>query len=427
MYFLSIIKIKGEDLNKEGMKMKRFSDWIQNKLMPPLVKVANQRHLKAVRNGLVITLPIIIAGSIFMIIGNIPIDAWTDFLEPYTSMIDGATNVTFGIIALLAAAGIAYELCSQYKISAISGVALSIMAFMITQLSDEFALNTDGFSSGGLFTAIISAIISVEIYHLCIKRNWIVRLPKGVPPAVGNSFVALISSAIVLVLFWIVRVPLHFNINEFFQTIFSPLVFALNTLPGIMCYTLLISLLWCAGVHGEMTLEGVASPIFLSLITANALAYQNGQPIPNVVAEGFSSLFVNIGGTGATFALVLLMLKSKSKTYKQLSKISLPAAVFEINEPVIFGFPIIMNPLMMIPFILVPLVLCVSTYLLMYFNIIGAVVIQVPWTMPPIIGPLMATGWDFRAAIWSAVEIVIAMLIYYPFFKIAEQQMLKDE
>lgn len=145
------------------------------------------------------------------------------------------------------------------------------------------------------------------------------------------------------------------------------------------------------------------------------------------MAEGFSSLFVNIGGTGATLALVLLMLRSKSKTYRQLSKISLPAAVFEINEPVIFGFPIIMNPLMMIPFILVPLVLCVSTYLLMYFDIIRAVVIQVPWTMPPIIGPLMATGWDFRAAIWSAIEIVIAMAIYYPFFKMAEKQMLKTE
>ena len=407
--------------------MNKFSDWIQNKLMPPLVKVANQRHLKAIRNGLVITLPIIIAGSIFMIIGNIPIDAWTKFLEPYTPMIDGATNVSFGIIALLASAGIAYELCQEYKVSPITGVSLSVMAFMITQLSDEFALNPDGFGSGGLFTAIIAAIISVEIYQFCIKKNWVIRLPDGVPPAVGNSFAALIPAVITLVLFWVVRVPLHFNINEFFQGLFSPLVFALNTLPGIMCYTLLVSLLWCAGVHGEMTLEGVASPIFLSLITTNALAYQTGQPIPNVVAEGFSSLFVNIGGTGATLALVLLMLRSKSKTYRQLSKISLPAAVFEINEPVIFGFPIIMNPLMMIPFILVPLVLCVSTYLLMYFDIIRAVVIQVPWTMPPIIGPLMATGWDFRAAIWSAIEIVIAMAIYYPFFKMAEKQMLKTE
>lgn len=407
--------------------MNNFMDWIQNKMMPPLVKIANQRHLTAIRNGLVVTLPVIIAGSIFMIVGNIPIDAWTNFIEPYVPMIDGATNVSFGIIALLAAAGISYELSKQYGLSPISGVALSTMAFIITQLSDEFTINADGFSSGGLFTAIVAALVTVEIYNLCVKKNWVIRLPDGVPPAVGNSFAALIPAVITMVLFWTVRVPLHFNINEFFQSLFSPLVFALNTLPGIMCYTLLVSLLWCAGVHGEMTLEGVASPIFLSLITANALAFQNNEAIPNIVAEGFSSLFVNIGGTGATLPLVLLMIASKSKTYRQLSKVSLPAAIFEINEPVIFGFPIIMNPIMMIPFILVPLVLCTSTYLLMYLGIVGAPVIQVPWTMPPIIGPLMATGWDFRAAIWSAVEIVISMAIYYPFFKVAEKQMLKGE
>ncbi len=407
--------------------MNKFFDWIQNKLMPPLVKVAEQRHMRAIRNGLVMTLPAIIAGSVFMIVGNIPIDAWTTFIEPYVPMIDGATNVSFGIIGLLAAIGISYELSQEYKLSAASGVVLSVMAFMITQLSDEFTISPDNFGSGGLFTAIVAAIITVEIYHFCVKKNWVIRLPKGVPPAVGNSFAALIPAFITLVLFWVVRVPLHFNINAFFQTIFSPLVFALNTLPGIMCYTLIVSLLWCAGIHGDMTLEGVASPIFLAFITANAAAYQSGQPIPYITAEGFSSLFVNVGGTGATLTLALLMIRSKSKTYRQLGKVSLPGALFEINEPIVFGFPIIMNPLMMIPYIVVPLVLCASTYIVMSLGLVSAPVAMVPWTMPPIIGPLMATGWDFRAAIWSAIEIVIAIVIYYPFFKVAEKQMIAEE
>ena len=408
--------------------MDAFMNWITDKLMPPLTKIANQRHLVAIRNGLVVTLPVIIAGSIFLIVGNIPIESWTNFLEPYQPMIDAAVNASFGIISLLAVMGIGYELANSYQLSGVNGAALSVVAYIITQLSSEdFSINPAGFDSTGLFTAIIASIVAVEIYHFCIKKNWIIRLPDGVPPAVSNSFVSLIPAIFILTLFWVIRVPLHFDINAFIQSIFSPLLFALNTLPGILVYTVLVSLLWCAGIHGDMTLEGVADPIFLQFVTANALAFSQGKPLPYITASGFSALFVNVGGTGATLTLVLLMLRSKSKTYKQLGKVALPGALFEINEPVIFGFPIIMNPLMMIPFILVPVVLCTSSYIVMALHLVSAPVTMVPWTMPPIIGPLMATGWDFRAAIWSAIEIVIAIIIYFPFFKMAEKQMLSTE
>lgn len=408
--------------------MNKFLEWVQDKLMPPLVKIANQRHLVAVRNGLVITLPAIIAGSLFLIVGNIPIDAWTEFLAPYENVLNAAVNATFGIIALLAAVGIGYELSKQYDLNGISGSALALVAFVITQLSDEeFAIDAAGFDSTGLFTAIIAGILAVEIYHLCIRKNWVIHLPGGVPPAVGNSFVSLVPMTLTLVLFWVVRVPLHFNINLFIQSIFSPLLFALNTLPGILVYTLLVSLLWCAGIHGDMTLEGVADPIFLQFVAANGIAFAKHQALPYITASGFSSLFVNVGGTGATLTLVLLMLRSRSQTFRQLGKVSLPSALFEINEPVIFGFPIVMNPLMMIPFILVPLILAGSSFLVMWAGFVSAPVTVVPWTMPPIIGPLMATGWDFRAGIWSGIEIVIAIVIYLPFFKIAEKQILKTE
>jgi PTS system cellobiose-specific IIC component len=407
--------------------MNKMMDWIQDKLMPPLIKVANLRYLVAIRNGLVVTLPAIISGSVFLIVGNIPIDAWTNFLEPYQGMINAAVNASFGIISLLGVVGIGYELAKSYDLSGISGGGLALMAFIITQLTNDFELSAVGFDSTGLFTAIISAIVAVEIYHLCIVKNWVIHLPEGVPPAVGNSFVALVPAFLTLILFWIVRVPFHFNINAFIQYIFSPLLFALNTLPGILVYTLLVSLLWCAGIHGDMTLEGVADPVFIQFVSANALAYANHTAIPYITASGFSSLFVNVGGTGATLTLVFLMLRSRSKTYKQLGKISLPSAIFEINEPVIFGFPIIMNPLMMIPFVLVPLVLTTTSFLVMSIGWVNPPVAQIPWTMPPIIGPLMATGWDWRAAIWSAIEIVIAIVLYLPFFRVAEKQMLATE
>lgn len=407
--------------------MERFFNWIQEKLIPPLTKVGNQRHLLAVRNGLTITLPAIICGSVFMIIANIPIDAWTNIVKPYVNMLGAAVNVSFGIISLLAVIGISYELSKSYEMDPISSVGVAVMAYCITQLNSKFTLVVDNFGSGGLFTSIIAAIISVEICRFCIKRHWVVRMPEGVPPAVSNSFVALIPCFIVLVLFWIVRVPLHFDVNAFITMLFSPFVFALNSLPGILVYTLLVSLLWCAGIHGDMTLEGVADPIFLQFVAANAAAYSKHQALHYVTASGFSSLFVNVGGTGATLTLVILMLFSRSKAFKQLGKISFPSALFEINEPVIFGFPIVMNPIMMIPFIVVPLVLATLSYILMSIGLVGCPVTVVPWTMPPIIGPLLATGWDWRAAIWSACEILIATGIYFPFFKVAEKEMLAKE
>lgn len=408
-------------------KTNKLLDWITERLIPPLTKIGAQRHLTSVRNGLTMTLPAIICGSVFLIIGNLPIDAWMKILEPYQGWIDAAVNASIGIIALLAVIGIAYDLARSYELDAISASGLALVAFIITQYNDELAIDVEGFGSVGLFTAIISAFISVEIYRFCVKRNWVIKMPEGVPPAVSNSFVSLIPGFIILVLFWGVRVPLGFNVNEFIQTIFSPLVFALNSLPGIMVYTLLVSLLWCAGIHGDMTLEGVADPIFIQFVAANALAYQNHQPLPYVTASGFSSLFVNVGGTGATLTLVLLMLFSKSKAYRQLGKISLPSALFEINEPVIFGFPIVMNPIMMIPFVIVPLILATTSFIVISIGLVSAPITMVPWTMPPILGPLLATGWDWRAAIWSAIEIIIALALYYPFFKMAEKQMLEKE
>lgn len=362
-----------------------------------------------------------------MILANIPIPAWEHLIKPYLKIMNAAVNGSFGLISLLAVIGISYQLGKALKIDAISGVGLSVMAFMITSFNSKLTINTDSFSSSGLFTAIITAFVSVLIYHWFIKKNLVIKLPKGVPSAVSNSFVALFPGFAVLVLFWVIRVVLNIDINQVIDSIFHPLLFAMNTLPGILVYTLLVSLLWVCGIHGDMTLEGISDPIFLQFLTANALAYAHHQPIPYATASGFSSLLVNVGGTGATIVLVILMLRSKSKTYRDLGKVAFPSALFEINEPVIFGFPIVMNPITMIPFIVVPLILATLSFILIKIHWIMAPVAMVPWTMPPIIGPMMACGWDWRVGVWSAIELVIAGCIYYPFFKAAEKQMLAKE
>lgn len=407
--------------------MNKFMDWLQNVLMPPLAKAGNNKYLVSIRNGLVLTLPAVISGSIFLIIANIPIPAWSNFMKPYMDAMGVAVNGSFGIISLLAAIGIGYELAKALELDAINGAGLSTMAFIVASFNSKYTLDTANFASSGLFTAIVCSFISVSILNLFVKKDWVIKLPKGVPAAVSQSFASLTPGFVVLLLFWGLRVPLHFDINLFVQSIFHPLLFAMNSLPGITFYTLLVSILWVAGIHGDMTLQGISDPIFLQFLTANGLAYAHHQTIPYLTSLGFSSLFVNVGGTGATIMLVFWMLSSKSKAYRELGKVAFPSALFEINEPVIFGFPVVMNPITLIPFIIVPQILTVLTYILMSVHLVRPAVMMVPWTMPPIIGPLMATGWDWRAGVWSAIELVIAGAIYYPFFKVAEKQMVAQE
>lgn len=407
--------------------MEKFMNFFQEKMVPPMVKLGNQRHLKAVRNGIAITIPFIIIGSLFLIIGNLPFNGWDKVLGDFSGKLAAPVSVTFGIIGVLATMGIGYYLAKDYDLDPISGAAISLIGFLMTQLNEKFALVTDNFGSTGLFTGIVISIVSVEILRYFVKKGFIIKLPEGVPPAIANSFASLLPGGAVLVLVWVIRVVLGFDITHFLGIVFSPLVFALNTLPGILIYTLFVCLLWTVGIHGDAIMGSIAAPIFLQYIGENTKAYLAHQPIPYITAEGFWSMFICIGGTGATLSLLLLMFGSKSKLYKSLAKLALPSGIFQINEPVTFGFPIVLNPVIMIPYIVTPLLLTTITYLLMYFNIIGRPVALVPWTMPPVIGPFLVTGGDWRAAVWSIASILLAVIIYYPFFRSAEKQQLINE
>lgn len=407
--------------------MDAFMNFFENVIVPPLAKLGELKHLRAIRNGLAVTIPFIIIGSLFLIISNLPISGWDKIIGGYADKLAVPVNVSFGMLAVLASLGIGYNLSKEVGVDPISGALLSLVAFFVTQVTDKYALDTSNFGSSGLFTAIIVSIIAVESMKFFIKKNIVIRLPEGVPPAVANSFISLLPGAAVIVLLWFIRVVLGFDITAFLKMVFSPLVFALNTLPGILVYMLMVCLLWVVGIHGDNIMSAVGAPIFLQYITENSQAFLNHQPIPYITAQGFIDFFVNIGGTGATLALVILMIGSKSKVYNSLGKLALPSGIFEINEPVTFGFPIVLNPIMMIPYIVTPLILTTVTYLLMYFHIIGRPVILVPWTMPPIISHFLVTGGDWRAAVWGLISIIISALVYFPFFKVAERRQLEEE
>jgi len=215
------------------------------------------------------------------------------------------------------------------------------------------------------------------------------------------------------------------DINGIVQAAFSPLVFALNTLPGILVYAFLVTLLWSVGINGDNAMDAIVAPIFLQYLSANVAAMTQGEPLPYVTAYGFFTAFVNVGGTGATLALALIMINSREPGFRKISRISLPTQVFQINEPIFFGFPIVLNPIFMVPYVLSALMLTAGTYLLMDYGLINKPFVNVPWTTPPIIGHYLVSGGDWRAAVWGVVSIVLAMGVYFPFAKAAERQRLQ--
>ena len=284
---------------------------------------------------------------------------------------------------------------------------------------------SDGLGSRGLFTAIVVALVSVRVQKLFADANLVIRMPSSVPPIVAQSFLSLSPLLFLVLVFWAVRFIAGVDVQAVVQAAFRPLVFALNTLPGILAYACLVTALWSIGINGDNAVDAIVAPIFLQYLSENVSAMAGGQPLPYITAYGFFTTFVNVGGTGATLALALLLWNSNDPGFRKVSRLSLPTQIFQINEPIFFGLPIVLNPVFMIPYVLSALTLTSATYLLMHWSIIGKPFVNVPWTTPPIVGHYLVTGGDWRAAVWGAVSIAIAMAVYFPFARAAERRRLE--
>lgn len=407
--------------------MNKLVNFVDQKLSPPLIKLGENRYMIAIKNGMILTVPFTIIGSIFMILAQFPSEGYQKFIEPYKNVLMVPPSVTFSIIGLIAVVGISYSLAKVYKIDTVRNVLMALSCFLLVQTTigedGMYALNTANFGTLGVFSAIIISFVVVEIYRFCMKKKLTIKMPESVPPAISKSFEILLPLLISLTLFWIIRILFNFDINEALNSLFSPLVVGLNTLPGIMLFMFLRSMLWCVGIHGGAVLS-VADPIFLTMLGANAEAFAAGDPLPHVTAAGFVN-FLFLGGGGATFMLVVFMMFSKEKGLRTLGRLSFPASLFEINEPIVYGAPVVLNPILMIPYTLCNLILTLITYLLMNFDLMNRPVVSVPWTTPPILMQYLTSGGDWRAAVYGAGALVVSGMIYYPFFKMLEKQRLE--
>jgi PTS system cellobiose-specific IIC component len=393
-----------------------------------LTALTDNHYLAAVRAGMVAVVPLTIVGGLFTILSHLPFASWDALVAPHRELLEVPVAATFGLLGVVASLSIAYDLGKRLGQEAIVSASMTLVVFLLLQIDKAtMAFDMDGLGSQGLFTAIIAALIVVRVQKLFADWNVVIRMPASVPPVVYQSFLSLTPLIFLILAFWSIRFVLGVDIDAAIRAAFTPLVFALNTLPGILVYACLVTMLWSVGINGDNAVDAIVAPIFLQYLAANVAALNAGQPLPYVTANGFFTTFVNVGGTGATIALALILVRSKEPSFRQIGRLSLPTQVFQINEPIFFGLPIVLNPVFMVPYVLNALMLTTGTFLLMHWQIIRKPFVNVPWTTPPIVGHYLVTGGDWKAAVWGALSIVLAMMVYYPFAKAAERQRRRVE
>ncbi|MEQ7221370.1 PTS sugar transporter subunit IIC [Vagococcus fluvialis] len=420
---------------------------LEKVLMPVADKLGKNKVLIAIRDGFLITTPLIIVASIFLLIANFPIPNWSEFWagyfgEGWEMWFTNVSRAVFNMVGFLTVFGTSYAYGRELKGDAIQSAAIGIVSFLIltpTRINVEGlenplgALSLDFLGSDGIFLGLLVSLTSVWLFNWVYRRGWTIKMPDGVPPAVVKSFEALIPSSIVMILFFFIRIgiamtPFETMHNLIFEVLQTPLKGVGNTLTAQLIYGLACTVFWVFGINGPAVANSVFGPVTKVLTMENLDAFQNGADLPNIFTDPFSNFFTNWGGGGSTLSLVIVMiLFCKSQRIKQLGKLSLVPGIFGINEPIIFGLPIILNPIMAIPFILVPQInLVLSTFATKMGIIPYTTGVALPWTTPIGFSGYLSTG-SFIAALWQFALLALGCLIYYPFIKTLDKQYLLDE
>jgi PTS system cellobiose-specific IIC component len=424
-----------------SVMMERSSAWVERYLVPPLGALASSVYLQAVRDAFIIfTLPLILAGSLFLIVANPPIPALATLIAPYQQDILVPFQLSFGLMALFLSFGVAYSLAQYRRTEAVQPGVLAMVLFLIASLPvGDLTKLTFGdvlpyLGGQGLLVGILIGILTTEVVRRFRGSRFTIRLPKSVPPNVTRAFEALVPAILLITLVWGLEwfVSSHTFLTDgkvqqltlpiLLMRVFQPLVFVQDSYPAALLEIILMMLLWSVGIHGMNVVTAIALPFWLSTLTANATAHGHG-----IVTEPFFHIFAHLGGSGATWPLVIYMLRSRSAQLRTVGKVALGPALFNINEPVTFGVPMALNPVMMIPFIMVPVTIVTINYFVFSIGLVHVPVVMQPFTVPVGISGFVATGGDFRGSLLQFFDLAVSALIYYPFFKAWERVLVTRE
>lgn len=427
--------------------MSRLVKWLEDYVLPLANRLAQVRFLVALRNAFISIMPITIAGSLAVLIKSLVVasrvhlgwKAFASFMHPLVTVSDIVWRGTFSLFALFLVTALGYQLGKTFETNRLAAAIVSLAAFMMsianfTRLRSSHrlliihdAFDISQFSSTGIFTAILFGSLGFAVYALCCKGRVMIHLNANLPHAEQAAFDSLVPGIISL-----------FSIgagNYLFQTLTGtyfgnwllhsiqvPLVKMGQGFGMVLLVTLLVQVFWFFGLNGLAVLSPILDSIWLTAQNINVLAAKNGK-IPHFLwVRGSFDAFAWFGGAGGTLALIIaILLFSKRSDYRTIAKVALAPGIFNINEPIIFGLPVVLNPVYFIPFVVAPLVNVSFSYLITKLGLVNPVQVVVPSIMPPIIGPFLSCNYDWRAIVLSIIDLIIAVLIWMPFVFAADK------
>lgn len=435
-------------------------EFLEKYLMGPMGKVSTWRPVRAIVAAGMASIPFTIVGSMFLVLSIIPqafpipalTSIWANSVDKIAPLYLQAYNCTMGILSLYFAIVIGYEYTKIFadeedlNVDPVYGALLSVFAFFLT--IPELLVKNGAFdyltvkgatingwtvggnslarlSTSGMFTAILMSILAVQLYRVCIKRNWVVKMPEAVPEGVSRSFSALIPAGVVAIVVLVINgifVVLGTDIYNVVAIPFSFVKNIANSWLGIVVIYLLVHALWIVGIHGANIVMGLVNPILLANMAENV----DGAHI--AYAGEFTNSYVTIGGSGAMLlACVWLAFAAKSSQLKMLGRAAMGPAIFNINEPLIFGLPVVYNPTLALPFMLAPIVSATIGYWSVKIGFAAVSIIQTPWPTPIGLGAYVGSGGSVGALLTALVCAAAAFLVWFPFLKMYDNQLLKEE
>ena len=434
-------------------------DRLSEKMLPIVSKMSSQRHLLAIRDSFIVTMPLVMAASVMvllnaLIFSNATVQRILD-LSPLAELASIVNNGTMNILAIIVCYNIGWNLATHYIQTGViddpsfspvhAGILSTAVMFILMPLSSTVTL-MDGntaeatgvflqslTSSSGLATAMIAALVSTELFiKLAKMKSFKIRMPEGVPPAVATSFNSLVPEIVVILFFSVVVFTLNhttgLNVPQLIElAIQTPLKAFVLSVPGILFLQFFSDFLWVFGMHGSSILAPIRQAPLLQSIQENMDAFSVGKEIPNIITEPFTNAFGLIGGGGCILPLVIAILwASKRQEQRSIAKFGLTTCLFNITEPIMFGLPVVMNPIYMIPCAIIPSINLVIAYAATSLGIISKTVAAAPWITPPVIQSFIATGGDIRAAVLTVILIILDVFLFLPFVLAANKAKLAE-
>lgn len=453
------------------METEEKQGFVTTYIMPPMMKFLNTRAVTAIKNGMIYPIPFIIIGSVFLILANIPAIGFLTSVNKaiadsgWGTLFGQINNASFGIMALLAVFGIAY---SWVRDAGYEGVPAGLTAIIVhivlqpdtiksvvnikdpTKISTAYQvggiINRTWLGGQGMILSILVGLAVGFIYTGFLRRNITIKMPEQVPENVSASFTALVPAAAIITIGGAVNALFVKGFNTTFvewvyKVIQTPLQHVTDGPVGVFVIAFLPVFIWWFGVHGATIIGGIMGPLLQANAADNAKVYSyvNAHHLSwnlnstaggihvHIVTQAFMDQFLTVTGSGLTMGFVIFMLwRAKSVQMRTIGKMEIGPAIFNINEPVLFGMPIVLNPILAAPFLLMPLISGILTYIVIAIGIVPPFTgVVAPWTTPMIISGLLVGGW--QSMIWQILIVVLSFFVYFPFARAYDNILLKQE